>query len=233
VAEPELLLRLLAAMQLADSAFPSGAYTLSHGLESFVREGWLRDPEQIEPLVADYLACLVGPGDAVAAAWAARACGRADMALLVEVDRLLGATKLVAEEAAASARSGRQVLRVARALSGDRTLAAYEEEVRAGRSPGHLAVARGVLGGAWGLRPAEVAAAELYSFAGSLVGAALRTARLGHERAQRLLCRLRALVAELADRAASTPWTELCPFAPAVEVMQMEHQGSSVRLFAS
>jgi urease accessory protein len=34
------LLALLRALQLADSFFPSGLYTLSHGLESFVQLGW-------------------------------------------------------------------------------------------------------------------------------------------------------------------------------------------------
>jgi CO/xanthine dehydrogenase Mo-binding subunit len=34
---------LLAALQLADSAFPSGAYTLSQGLETLVEDGVVAD----------------------------------------------------------------------------------------------------------------------------------------------------------------------------------------------
>ena len=35
---------LLAMLQLADSGFPSGRYTLSHGLESFAQSGALPSP---------------------------------------------------------------------------------------------------------------------------------------------------------------------------------------------
>ena len=35
---------LLAVLQLSDSAFPSGRYTLSHGLETFTQEGLLERP---------------------------------------------------------------------------------------------------------------------------------------------------------------------------------------------
>ena len=38
---------LLAALQLADSAFPSGAYTLSHGLETLIEDGIVRDVDDI------------------------------------------------------------------------------------------------------------------------------------------------------------------------------------------
>ena len=38
------LASLLASLQLADSAFPSGRYTLSHGLESFAQSGALPSP---------------------------------------------------------------------------------------------------------------------------------------------------------------------------------------------
>ena len=42
---------LMAALQFSDSFFPSGLYTLSHGLESFVQAGLAA--RDVEPLLAD------------------------------------------------------------------------------------------------------------------------------------------------------------------------------------
>lgn len=56
--------RLLAALQLADSFFPSGLYTQSHNLESFVMSGAV-SAEQIARLLTSYLRHTAGPGDAL------------------------------------------------------------------------------------------------------------------------------------------------------------------------
>src|SRR5258706_604253 len=68
---------LLAILQLADSFFPTGMYTQSHGLESFIAAG-VTGAERLGPLLDSYLLHVAGPGDALAARWGARgAPGRA------------------------------------------------------------------------------------------------------------------------------------------------------------
>jgi len=49
------LLPFLGSLQLIDSAFPSGLYTLSHGLEAFSQAGQLGGEPDIEALIADLL----------------------------------------------------------------------------------------------------------------------------------------------------------------------------------
>ena len=67
---------LLAVLQLSDSAFPSGRYTLSHGLETFAQEGLLErpcPPARLAALLGDCIRFGVGPSDGVALACAHRA----------------------------------------------------------------------------------------------------------------------------------------------------------------
>lgn len=64
--------RLLVSLQLTDSAFPSGFYTLSHSLEGFAQAG-LVTPETVGALLHDLLRNGVGPSDATALALAHRA----------------------------------------------------------------------------------------------------------------------------------------------------------------
>ena len=55
--------QLLASLQFADSAFPSGFYTMSHGLEAF-SQARLVSREDVQPLLAQLLLYTVGPGAA-------------------------------------------------------------------------------------------------------------------------------------------------------------------------
>ncbi|MFD7622163.1 urease accessory protein, partial [Streptomyces sp. NPDC059802] len=70
---------LLVSLQLTDSAFPSGFYTLSHSLEGFAHAGAV-DRESLPLLLEDLLLHGVGPADATALALALRASRAGDAA---------------------------------------------------------------------------------------------------------------------------------------------------------
>lgn len=227
------LFALLGAFQLADGLFPSGRYTLSHGLESFVQSAWVALPDQLEALLEDYLTAVVSRADAVAAAEAARFAAAGNFVTIVEIDRRLRSTKLAHEAAVSSVRTGRSLLTVARALCDYPVLEWYADQVNADQAPGNYAVVLGVFGAAWGLCPVQVALVELYSFTAGLLGAALRMLRLGHIETQQMLHRLKPLLGALAHQAACTGYEELYTFAPAIDIMQMRHERATVRLFTS
>src|SRR6266545_3009585 len=72
---------LFATLQLSDSFFPTGMFTQSHGLESFVAAGTAGEA-RIEPLLHGYLLHIAALGDALAARWvtplpSGYCCGRA------------------------------------------------------------------------------------------------------------------------------------------------------------
>lgn len=227
------LSRLLAALQLGDSFFPAGRYTLSHGLEAFSQSGLVKDPSDVEALIGDYLVHAVGPSEAVAVASSNQAVTVGDMATVVEVDRLLFAIKLPAEASASSVRTGRQMLVAARRSGGTAAIEEYSRQVSELGAPGNHAVAFGVVSAAWGLSPVKAAAVELHAYLTGLLGAALRLVRMGHDDAQGILVRLRSTVAETASKAAATDYLEMSAFAPVIEIMQMRHEDSHLRLFAS
>src|SRR5438034_8842434 len=85
------LASLLSVLQLSDSAFPSGRYTLSYGLEAFAQSCRLTTPSNPSTLVALLSVSIrfgVAPSDGGALACAHRAAGRdgpADLELLTWV----------------------------------------------------------------------------------------------------------------------------------------------------
>src|SRR5262245_23246245 len=112
------LLTLLPLLQLADSAFPSGRYTLSHGLEAYVESGSLPSPlaPSLISLLGDALRFTVAPSDGVALACAHRGVrpdGTLECAAVVRADERLLAVRLPREGREASMRTGRALLRAA------------------------------------------------------------------------------------------------------------------------
>src|SRR5688572_28512539 len=104
--------RLLVSLQLSDSAFPSGFYTMSHGLEGF-RQAGLVQPGGAGPLLEDLLVASIGPGAATAMARAHDAASRRDWDAVADLDRTLYASKLNSELRVASTRSVRHLIDIA------------------------------------------------------------------------------------------------------------------------
>lgn len=115
---------LMVSLQLTDSAFPSGFYTLSHSLEGFAQAGAV-DSGSLPLLLEDLLLHGVGPADATALALAHRATAAGDPAAVVRIDEHLLATKLGREMRQAATRTGRQLLDLGQEVfgqAGDRRL---------------------------------------------------------------------------------------------------------------
>ncbi|MGE4354505.1 MAG: urease accessory UreF family protein, partial [Oscillospiraceae bacterium] len=87
-------LRLLNMLQISDSVFPIGAFTLSNGLETLVQEERVTTPAQLERYALDYLHILPY-NDLGAAALAFSLAGRPDD--LLRLDTLLAASRAPSE----------------------------------------------------------------------------------------------------------------------------------------
>jgi urease accessory protein len=225
--------RLLAVLQFADGLFPAGGFAHSFGLETYVRDGVVRDAAGVADFVRAHLRDGAGPSDAVAAARSAEAAARGLASACADADVRLDAMKWVPEFRAASRQMGRQTARAAAAAAADAFLVELEAAIRGGRQPGHHAVVFGAALGRHDVAPEPAAAAYLYSTAALLVGAALRLLPLGQVDGQRLLSGFRPLIAELATAAAATRLEDMCAFTPGLEAAGVRHADLDGRLFRS
>jgi urease accessory protein len=220
---------LLGALQLGDSLFPSGSFTLSHGLESLAASGLIRSAPELEAWIGSSLRQQVGPSDGVgaAAAWGTKAT-----ADLVAIDATLFGTKLAREPREASVRTGRQLLSVLTQIVGE-PLLPFRVEVLAGRTPGTQPVVVGLAGRALGLDRRETVLLLLHQYVGGCLGAALRLIDLDDVEAQRVRYALTPAISTAAEAALTLPWEEMYACAPQTELMTMLHERSTVRLFAT
>jgi len=226
-------LATLGLLQLADSGFPSGAYTLSHGLETLVAEGVVRGANGLAEYVQVCLRSRLARADLPALLAGYDAVGADDIETLLAIDRRLAATKLAAEERAGSARVGRRLLgEVSRLVSSD-MLGGYSAAVAAGRAPGNSAVTFGVAGAVFGADRHTVALAAAQSHASALATAAMRLSIVSHAEAQQVVRSAAPVVASAVDRAMGVDWRDLRPSAPQHEIALARHEAAAVRLFAS
>ena len=228
----EQVLPYLSGLQLGDSFFPSGLYTLSHGLEAFVQADQV-EPGNLEALLADYLRYGFGAADAVALACAHRAIGEGDLQLALQADMRLTATKLPREARETSLRAGRQLLRIATEIFGGELLDAYAERMQGNRAAGNHAVVLGLVMATQGIAREMAIAGALYALVSSCVAAAVRLALIDHVVAQLALHRLKAVIAEVACANRDKGVQDIASCAPHIDIMAMRHERGEVRLFMS
>jgi urease accessory protein len=223
---------LLGSLQLLDSFFPSGLYTLSHGLEAFVAEGAVTD-QTLAALVTDHLRFGVGRADAVALACAHRAHEARDLDLAAAADRRLTAVKLTREARDTSRRTGRQLAALTSQLFDDPVLTTYAARVSSGGVPGNHAVILGLALASQSVGRVEAVAGELYAFCVGIAGAAIRLAVSDHRGVQHLLHEIKPVIVEVAHTAAESDVSEIGGCLPLADILATHHERADVRLFAS
>ncbi|MYW01109.1 urease accessory UreF family protein [Streptomyces sp. SID3343] len=221
-------------MQLTDSAFPSGLYTLSHGLEGYAQARAV-DRASLADLLTDLLRHGVGPADATALVLAHRAACTGDWAGVGAVDERLYAAKLGREQRIAATRTGRQLLDLAPEVFADAAagIAPYADLVAARKAPGCQAVVAGVVYAATGVPEQQAATADVFAFCASFTGAALRLRLADHRSAQVVLRQVAPVIDEVVAAARTRELPDLGGCVPLSDVHAGHHERADARLFAS
>lgn len=231
------LAQQLTMMQLADSFFPSGSYTLSHGLESLVQEKRITSAEAVETFIRLLLCNKVGSTDLVALSHAHRASTSSNIETALEslckIDRLLFAQTLVEKTRSAQRQSGRALLMVASATWPHPQLSAIGQRSASGQFNCLHPVVFAVVAQIAGLDESTALAAFVHSFVTGLLGAAIRLGALGHLQAQQIRLSLSAEMAAICQDAANTGLDQMWSCTPAIDIAQMRQAKLSRRLFAS
>jgi urease accessory protein len=217
-----------ALLLLADGRFPAGGYAHSGGLEPTIAAGGVRDLATLESFLVGRAATI----GLVAAAFAATACRAThgqEMARLAALDEALDARTPSPAQRATSRQLGRQLLRVATALTPDRRL-----DQLGGRP--HQPIAFGAVCAVLGLTPHDAALAILHEAVAGPGAAAVRLLTLDPFATHAILARLGPLLDQLARQAIEhqrDPDRLPALATPLLDVAAERHANRTTRLFAS
>jgi urease accessory protein len=207
-------------LQLADSAFPTGGFAHSAGLEAMHAAGELAG---VEPFCAELI-------DQVAhGALPLVAAAHDEPARLAELDALARATLWSHVAARASRAQGRALLDVAARGFGHRELA----RARAAPLDGHLAPVFGFVARTLGVDRDDALAAFLHLALRGALSAAVRLGCCGPVEAQAIHRRLHPALDDALAAARARSLAELAQTAPLIELVQASHDRLYSRLFQS
>ncbi|WP_414541876.1 urease accessory protein UreF [Nostoc sp. CCY0012] len=223
----------LALMQLSDSFFPSGSFTLSHGLECLVQDEQLHGCEDLQIFLRLLLRNKIGTTDLVALIHAYEGSASGDLAAVRQADTQLFAQTLVEKTRETQRKSGRALLMVASSTWKDSQLNTLNQDAVTGKIHCLHPVIFAVVGRVAGLSKGDTVLAFLHSFIAGLLGAAIRLSVVGHIQAQQVLLQLAPDIEAICKAAASISLNEMWSCTPFIDVAQMRHQKLSHRLFAS
>jgi urease accessory protein len=221
---------LLPLLQLSDSALPTGAFSHSFGLETFLDRGLVHDEDTFGAWLAQFVHTQLTYGDGLAIRLAMEACSTAE---LREVDALLTAQALPRQVREAGVTMGARMLHIASALLGGAELEQYRDDVACGECAGHPALAFALAGRSLQVPVPELVATYLFSTATSLTQNAIRGIPIGQDAGQRVLRRIHPEVAAATARIAVLERRDLGATAPGLEIAQMRHERQRARMFMS
>jgi len=213
--------RLLRLVSWLSPAFPIGAFGYSHGLETAIREGAVRDAATLSDWIAALLEHGGGWTDAVLvkAAWTAATAEDAQA-----LDDIAG----LAEALAPSLERRRETLAQGKAFL--EAVAAWDPPPIAEAA---YPVALGASAGSAGVPLEPVLTAWLHAFAANLVSVAVRAVPLGQSDAVAVVAGLEGVLLRTAARAAASTLDNLGQCAILSDVAAMRHETLDGRLFVT
>lgn len=224
---------LFALLQITDSAFPSGSFAHSYGLEGLFEGRLTPSLDEVRGAIDAVWWHQLLRMDGVGGRRAHRAMQDGDVDRVTAIDQELFDTKIARELREASIATGRGFLSVARSVVVHTGLEEYATRVETRRSPGTHAIAFHAAAAAAGVGAAETTIAWGYQTIAQMVSALLRLGILGHRDAQAHIAALCPRVAQGAREIAECDEGGLSSFAPALEIASMRHERQYSRLFRS
>ena len=220
-------------LQLTNAGFPTGAFSHSYGLETYVQAGTVNDLETFRAFARAYLHQALAPTDGAAVGLVHRAVGEQAWDPVIRLDRTLTALKLSREPRAASLKTGRALLRAAVEVFRTATLERYASLVASSEARGNLAVAFGCVTGSAGVTAEVGVLAFLASSVTSLTAVATRLIPLSATAAQRLVREFQEDITRASLYALARREDQLASSVPAIDIACMRHERLYSRLYMS
>jgi urease accessory protein len=223
------MLSTLHAIWQADSAFPSGAFAFSYGIEGAIGLHPDMGLQEFEALIAAMLRQRWASYDRVAMLRGFRAGG--DLARIATIDREVEASTLIEALRTGSRRNGASFL-ASHARLGEPLAVALRESVRVGDTLGHIAVMQGAVWSALGIDDALAQLCSGYTTACGVITAAIRLGAVGALQGQSVLQHCLPLIEQLASQDVSDD-LELSSFVPFLDIAAARHAQADLRLFSN
>lgn len=223
-------LKRLYMLQICDSLFPIGAFTLSNGLETYVQRGVVDSPETLAAYLADYLALAPYQELGVAALAMQYASEPENWRRL---DQLYTACRAPMEVRQGSAKLCMRLIKAAEQIAPVESLQEYRACIADGICTGQHPIAVGLFAAAHEVERQEAMSIYGYSLLSGLTTHAAKCVPLRQLDAQRVLHESFPRLLDAVQTALSVTEDALGIGGPAFDIFTMQHETLYSRLYMS
>ncbi len=225
--------QLFHLLQICDSNFPSGAFSHSFGLETYMQEGKITNGETFLFALQQYLHTQLVYTDGMACRLAYEAINNGDVERIWELDQELFALSNSKETREGNKWVGRQLAKVFNQLYDIEILKKYEAKIKAKEQHGHNSILFAILCKSLKVDLPTTLSVYLFATATSLIQNGVRGIPLGQTVGQKLVHEIQPFLEQQVSSIMELSKEEFGASAPGLEIAQMMHEQLTVRLFMS
>lgn len=224
------LVEILQMMQVSDSLFPIGAFTLSNGLETFVEKGILSSEEDLGEYISNYME--IFPYNDLATMMMAYQHGD-DIEYIRKLDHLVFVMKMPQEIRNGCTKLCRRFLKIWNQIRVYPRIRKYDMEIQTKRCYGIHGIAIGLYAKEIGFPIKEAAAVYSYSQLSAIVTNAVKLVPLSQIAGQRILNQSLNKIEECVSIAENLSMEDLGISGTAFDIAAMNHETLYSRLYMS
>lgn len=225
--------QLFHLLQICDSNFPSGAFSHSFGLETYIQENKVYNKDSFLVALKEFIKTQFVFTDGMACRISYESMKSNVLEKVWQVDHELFALALAKETREGNRRIGRQLAKVMNELYVNDYLTEYRKKLIKKQVHGHSSIVFAMV--CLGLEVDLKTTLKTYLFAttSSLVQNAVRGIPLGQTDGQKLLIEIQPYLNEIVEEILLLDEADFGAGAQGLEIAQMLHEELSVRLFMS
>nr|WP_317853475.1 urease accessory protein UreF [Neobacillus sp. Marseille-Q6967] len=223
----------MALLQLGDSNFPSGAFSHSYGLETYVQEGMVHNQKTFFTWLRVYLEKQLAYTDGLAFRLTSDALLFQKKDEIWVLDQKLFVQNIPKETRLANRRIGERLIKMGIDLYSIPLLEEYLIRIRNNENFGHPAIVFAMICDFLKIDRDQAIVTYLYSNMVTLVQNGVRGIPLGQTAGQRIILSLQPYLLKAVEKINRLDPEDLGVVAPGIEIAQMRHEKLSIRLFMS
>lgn len=224
-------------MQLSDSFFPSGMFSMSGGLESLFQHNIVTNGDQIREFIIEQIEFQLIPCDCSVLSITMNAVKNNELSQIMSIDNKFYSMKLTKDVRNSLVRSGKQVFNCLMYIVNDSNqkkhfLKQFKSKIEKNETPCTYPVAMGIYSQCLDISLQSAMKILLYSFCSSVISAAIRLGIIQHLDAQKIL----GLLAEpvntyVINKIKEKTLADIWQLTPLTEIHQMYHEHNESRMF--
>lgn len=223
----------LSFFQLCDSNFPSGGFSHSYGLETYIQFDKVHDPDTLSQWLELFLREQLVSSDGLAIKIVYDALDENDIDKVWHIDRLLTVQNMSSETRNGVQQMGKSLIKIADEVYDSEMIGLYKEYVNKKEAYAHSAIVFALAGHHLDVPRDTAILYYLYTTIINIVQNAVRAIPIGQTAGQNIISDFHPKLEKAVESVNKLEEDDFGTIAPGIELAQMQHEHVNVRIFMS